>query len=65
METVTPAVLRPKQGATYIGASVPTFWRYAKHDPTFPRVFKIGPNASAVMREELDAWLKSKREAAQ
>ncbi|MGX5658173.1 helix-turn-helix transcriptional regulator [Castellaniella ginsengisoli] len=62
--TITPAVLRPSQAATYIGMSVPSFWRYAKLDPNFPQPFKIGPNATAVMRADLDAWLKSKREAA-
>lgn len=62
--TITPAVLRPKQAATYIGMSVPSLWRYAKTDPTFPRMFKIGANSTAVMRADLDAWLKAKQEAA-
>lgn len=64
MENVTAAVLRPKQAAAYIGVSLPTFWRYAKEEPDFPQPFRLGANASAVMREELDAWLKAKREAA-
>lgn len=65
MSNVTPAVLRPKQGAVYIGASIASFWRFAKTDPTFPTLFKIGANSTAVLRADLDAWLKSKREAAQ
>lgn len=65
METINPAVLRPKQAAAYIGVSLPSIWRFAKEDPDFPQPFKIGPNASAIFREELDAWLKSKREATQ
>lgn len=65
MQTVTAAVLRPKQAAAYIGVSLPTFWRYAKEEPDFPHPFKLGANASAVMKDELDAWLNAKREAAQ
>lgn len=65
MTTITPAVLRPKQAAAYIGMSVPSFWRFAKEDPTFPDTFKIAANSTAVMRADLDAWLKAKREAAQ
>lgn len=59
---ILPAVLRPKQGAAYLNIGIATFWRLAKHDPTFPPVFKMSDNASAVMREELDAWLAAKRE---
>ncbi len=65
MINIVPAVLRPTQAAAYIGASVPTFWRRIKEDPTFPRPFKVGPNSTAVMRADLDAWLKAKQEAAQ
>jgi predicted DNA-binding transcriptional regulator AlpA len=63
MTAVTPAVLRPKQGAAYLSVSLPTFWGLAKKDPTFPKLFKIGPNSTAVMRRDLDAWLESKRGA--
>jgi|LSQX01.3.fsa_nt_gb predicted DNA-binding transcriptional regulator AlpA len=65
MTTTVSPVLRPKQGAAYIGMSLPSFWRIAKDDPTFPRLFKIGPNSTAVMRADLDAWLQAKQEAAQ
>ncbi|WP_415834094.1 helix-turn-helix transcriptional regulator [Kerstersia similis] len=58
---IIPAVLRPTQAATYCGFSVPTFWRFAKNDPTFPRTFKLGENSTAVMRADLDAWLESKK----
>lgn len=62
---ITPAVLRPKQAAAYIGVSLPTYWRFTKDDPDFPRPFKLGANASAVMRDELDTWLAAKRGADQ
>lgn len=61
MAIITPAVLRPKQAAVYLGFSVPTFWRYAKIDPTFPKPFKLGANATGVMRSDLDQWLLAKR----
>jgi len=65
MSTFASPVLRPKQAAAYIGMSVPSFWCFAKDDPTFPRLFKIGPQATAIMRADLDAWIAAKREAAQ
>ncbi|AZV92454.1 hypothetical protein CBF45_00880 [Bordetella sp. J329] len=62
MTNITPAVLRPKEAAAYIGVSVPSFWRFAKEDPSFPRTFKLAANSTAVMRADLDAWLESKLE---
>lgn len=58
---VNPAVMRPRQAAEYIGLSYPTFWRLAKTDPDFPKPFKLSTNSSAVMREDLDAWLEARR----
>lgn len=60
---INPPVLRPKDAASYIGVSLPTFWRFSLEDPDFPSVFKLGSNSSAVMRVELDNWLASKRGA--
>ena len=62
--TITPAVLRPRQAAAYIGVSLPSFWRFAKVDPEFPRPFKIAANSSAVLRVDLDAWLMKRKEVA-
>lgn len=59
-----PAVLRPRDAAAYIGVSLPSFWRYARIDPTCPEPFQLGGNATGVMREDLDRWLQSKRDAA-
>lgn len=63
-QPVTPAVLRPKQAAQYLGVSLPTFWRWAQAD-TFAPLFKLGPNSTAVLRSDLDAWLEKRKEAAQ
>lgn len=62
---INPRVLRPRQAAEYIGISIASFWRIAKSDPDFPTPFKLSANSSAIMREDLDAWLKAKQEAAQ
>lgn len=61
MKNTTPSVvLRPRQAADYIGMSLPSFWRLAKTDPTFPRTFKLSTNSTAVMRADLDRWLTDK-----
>ncbi|MCB2036220.1 MAG: hypothetical protein KDF56_04825 [Ottowia sp.] len=62
---IEPVALGPKAAAAYVGFSVPTFWRTAKNDATFPPVFKVSPGRCAVMRAELDAWLAAKREVKQ
>lgn len=59
MESV---VIRPRAAAKYIGVGISTFWRFAKDDPTFPKPFKIGPQATVLMRADLDEWLRQKRE---
>lgn len=62
MTAINPPVLRPTQAAAYIGLSLPSFWRIAREDSTFPKPFKLGANSTAVMRADLDAWLKAKKE---
>lgn len=59
MQTV-PAILRPMQVCKILGISKATFWRLAKDDETFPKVFKLGPSASAVSSADLNRWLKAK-----
>lgn len=59
---VNPPVLRPRQGADYISVSLPSFWRLVKHDPDFPRPFKLSANSTAILRADLDAWLLKKQE---
>jgi predicted DNA-binding transcriptional regulator AlpA len=55
--------LRPKTAASRLDISLSTFWEWAKNDPTFPRVFKLGPSASGVWEHELDAWLEARAAA--
>ncbi len=61
MNSVTPAVLRPKQAAQYLGIGIATFRRFINEDPTFPRPFKLREAATGIMRADLDAWLEAKR----
>lgn len=49
--------LRVEKVAERIGLSVPTVWRRARLDPTFPRPFKLGPQSTAWLEHEVDAWL--------
>jgi predicted DNA-binding transcriptional regulator AlpA len=58
--------LRPKTAAAVIDVSISTFWSYAAKDPTFPKVFKLGPGssgASAVWEHELLEWVRKRSEA--
>lgn len=59
---IEPAVLRPRECARYLSIGIASFWRLAKEDSSFPRPFKIGTQSTAVMRADVDAWLKQKRE---
>ena len=59
-----PALLRPKQAAQYLGIGIATFWRLAKNDESFPRVFKIGAQSSAVYKADLDGWIKRRQAGA-
>lgn len=61
MNTFEPKVLRPKEAARHLGVSVATLWRFAKNDPKFPKPFKIGVQATGIMRAELDDWLRARR----
>lgn len=60
MNTLNSLVLRPRQAAAYCGISLPTFYRYARNDPDFPRLIKIGPNVTVVRAADLDRWLQVK-----
>ena len=61
MIEIQPIILRPKQAAKYLSIGIASFWRLAKEDATFPKPFKIGTQATAVARADLDAWVQTKR----
>ena len=49
--------LRPAQAAARMGVSVPTFWRYHRQNPNFPRVRKLSERVAIVDEAELDAFM--------
>jgi prophage regulatory protein len=55
---------RVAKASERIGVSEPTFYRYVRDDPAFPRIIKLSPRVSVVDDEELDAWVERRREAA-
>lgn len=54
MQTPTPAVLRPRDAAAYIGIGLSTLWKRAKTDPDFPRPRKLSPRTTVFLVTDLD-----------
>ena len=52
--------LRPKTAARQLDISLSTFWEWARKDPSFPKIFKLGPGTSAIWEHELQAWARKK-----
>ncbi len=63
-QTTSRRTIRPAQGAAKLGVSLPSFWRYARTDPSFPKLFKLTPSVTVAYEDELDAWVASRRDAA-
>ena len=63
-------IIRPREAAKRCGISLVTFWgklnpKDKRHDPAFPRPFKInGENSRAVgiLQSELEAWIAKQAE---
>lgn len=55
--------LRPKDGAHRMGIGLSTFWQWARTDPTFPKLTRIGRTTSVSARA-LDEYIASKTGAA-
>ncbi|NIE64027.1 AlpA family phage regulatory protein [Burkholderia sp. Ax-1719] len=58
---IQPRGLSARQAATYIGIGYSTLFELRKRDLTFPVAVRLSANRVAYMRDELDAWLDSKR----
>jgi len=54
-------LLRPKDAAKTLGISLATFWLWAKKDPDFPPLVKIGPRCTAVRVSDLKAFVDNKQ----
>ncbi|POR53881.1 AlpA family transcriptional regulator [Paraburkholderia eburnea] len=60
---IQPRGLSARQAAAYIGIGYSTLFELRKKDATFPVAVQLSANRVAYMRDELDAWLESKRVA--
>lgn len=47
--------LRARQGASLLGVSLPTYWRYAKR-PDFPAARKLSRGVTIWIENELIVW---------
>jgi predicted DNA-binding transcriptional regulator AlpA len=47
-----------------IGVSKPTFYRYVRDVPDFPKIIKLSERVSVIDDEELEAWATRRRAAA-
>lgn len=61
---VTRRTIRPARIAEKLGVGLPTVWRYARTDPTFPKLFKLTPAVTVAYEDEIDAWVEGRRVAA-
>lgn len=52
-----PTYSRPRQAAARMGISLPTFYRWARTMPNFPRLRKLGPRTTVVADDEIDAYV--------
>lgn len=51
--------LRPAEAARRLGIARSTFWKWAKEDPDFPRLIRIGRTTS-VSSIDLDGYISKK-----
>ncbi|MBH3072463.1 helix-turn-helix transcriptional regulator [Serratia liquefaciens] len=59
----TNGYIRPKRLAELLGVSEATIWRKAKNG-TLPRPIKLSERVTAFDAVEINAWIKSRKEAA-
>jgi prophage regulatory protein len=60
----TRRALRPAQAAEKLGVSLPTLWRYARSNPSFPRPSKLSERVTVFDEYELDEFVASRKVAA-
>lgn len=58
--STAPAILRPKDAATYLGVTRRTVYELAETDPLFPRKIILTPRCVGWRRESLDAYIAAK-----
>lgn len=53
--------VRPSKAAERLGVSLPTFWRYARTIPDFPKLIRLSVGVTIVDEDELDAYVDRRR----
>lgn len=56
---ISNALLKLDTAAALSGVSVPTLYRKAASDPTFPKLIKMGKRCTRIRAGELMIWLDS------
>ncbi len=54
------ALLKLSTASAVAGLSVPTLYRLAKSDPTFPKFIKMGQRCTRIRAGDLTAWLAAR-----
>lgn len=60
MITATNRSIRPRTACELLGISLPTFWRWAKQNPNFPKITKLSSRCSVVSLDALIEWRDAK-----
>ena len=55
--------LRPAKATERLGISVPTLYRYIKHNPEFPRLHKLSERVSFLDEAEVEAFITKRMTA--
>jgi predicted DNA-binding transcriptional regulator AlpA len=55
--SITPAALRVRPAARYVGLGVSTLWKKSAEDPTFPQPRRLSARVTVWLKADLDAWL--------
>ncbi|MBK6008812.1 AlpA family phage regulatory protein [Ramlibacter ginsenosidimutans] len=48
--------LRAAQAAPFLGISLPTFWRWVREKPDFPKPIRLSPRCTVFDADALLAW---------
>lgn len=60
---IADALLKLETVGTLCGLSIPTLYRRAKTDPTFPPLIRLGSRATRIRARDLKAWMDAQAEA--
>lgn len=55
--TAGRSTLRPSAAAKKLDIGLSSLWHKIKHDPDFPRPFKLSARTTVLFNDELDAYL--------